>query len=147
METNDGYYLVRKGAVPEVLRKVVEVNKMLASGRVKTVHEAAEEVGISRSAYYKYAKDISEFHDSTAGTTVSIYAEIDDVPGILSSMLGVVANKGANILTIHQSIPLNGVASLSLSIQIPRDTRNVDALLRELEVISGVRRIRITGRE
>lgn len=106
-----GYYLIRKRAVPEVLQKVVEVNKLLASGGARTVNEAAEKVGISRSSYYKFKDDVEEFHDSSAGTTLTLFAEINDETGLLSDMLGIIAEHRANILTIHQSIPLNGVAS------------------------------------
>ncbi|MDO4284994.1 MAG: ACT domain-containing protein [Eubacteriales bacterium] len=144
---NTGYYLIRKRAVPEVLQKVVEVNKLLASGGAKTVNEAAEKIGISRSSYYKFKDDIEEFHDSSAGTTLTLFAEINDETGLLSDMLRIIAQNKANILTIHQSIPLNGVASLSISIQITEDTGNVSAMLAELEHRSGVRKVKVTGRE
>lgn len=147
MAKESGYYLIRKNAVPEVLRKVVEVNKLLASGKARTVNEAAEEVGISRSSYYKYAGDVEEFHDSAAGTTLTLFAEINDETGLLSEVLKIIAESRANILTIHQSIPINGVASLSISIQILEDTDNINSMIERLENLGGVRKVRITGRE
>ena len=144
---NTGYYLVKKRAVPEVLQKVVEANKLLASGGAKTVNEAAEKIGISRSSYYKFKDDIEEFHDSSAGTTLTLFAEINDETGLLSDMLRIIARSRANILTIHQSIPLNGVASLSISIQITQDTVNVNTMMTELEHCRGVRKVKVTGRE
>lgn len=86
-----GYYLIRKNAVPEVLRKVVEVKHLLASGRVRTINQAAAAVGISRSTYYKYADDIEEFHDNSVGTTLTLVAEINDETGLLSEVLKVIA--------------------------------------------------------
>ena len=56
------YYVVTERAVPEVLQKVVEAKKLLDSGRVLTVQEAAEQTGISRSSFYKYKDDIFPFH-------------------------------------------------------------------------------------
>lgn len=141
----EGYYLIRKSAVPEVLQKVAVANKLLASGKARTVNEATAAVGISRSTYYKYADDIEEFHDSAAGTTLTLIAEIQDEPGLLSDLLRIIAANDGNILTIHQSIPLNGVASLSVSVQIPRESDKVGVMLRELEELAGVRRIKIAA--
>ena len=63
MEKSDGYYVVKKKAVPEVLLKVVKAKKLLETGEMETVQEAAEEVGISRSSYYKYKDDIFPFQE------------------------------------------------------------------------------------
>ncbi|MBQ1924304.1 MAG: ACT domain-containing protein [Lachnospiraceae bacterium] len=139
-------YIVRKKAVPEILRKVVEVNKILASGRARTVNEAVDQVGISRSSYYKFKDDIEEFHDSLTGTTVTLFIEINDVTGLLSEVLRVFAVCRANILTIHQSIPLNGVAGITVSIQISSATERVETIIARLGETDGVKQVRITGR-
>ena len=55
-ETN--YYVIKKKAVPEVLLKVLEVQKLLDSKKAVSVLEATEKVGISRSSYYKYIRMI-----------------------------------------------------------------------------------------
>ncbi len=141
---NDGYYLIRKRAVPEVLKKVVEVNKLLASGTAKTVNEAVSKVGISRSTYYKYSDDVEVFHDSSAGTTLTVLCEINDEPGILANMLAIISESKANILTIHQSIPLNGVASVSISIQILEKTENINNMLDRIEGTNGVLKMKVT---
>ena len=146
MGNHSEYYIVRKRAVPEILRKVVEVNKVLASGRARTVNEAAEMVGISRSSYYKFKDDIEEFHDSLAGTTVTLFIEINDETGLLSEVLRVFAVCRANILTIHQSIPLNGVAGITVSIQISPSTERVETIIARLGDTDGVKQVRITGR-
>ncbi|MBQ4304077.1 MAG: ACT domain-containing protein [Lachnospiraceae bacterium] len=139
-------YIVRKKAVPEILRKVVEVNKILASGRARTVNEAVDQVGISRSSYYKFKDDIEEFHDSLTGTTVTLFIEINDETGLLSEVLRVFAVCRANILTIHQSIPLNGVAGITVSIQISSATERVETIIARLGETDGVKQVRITGR-
>ena len=109
---NSDFYLVRKRAVPETLLKVVEVNRLLSAGKVKTIQEAVDQVGISRSSYYKFKNDIEEFHSSMAGMTLTLSMEISDETGILSDILREIADFGANILTIHQSIPIGGMASV-----------------------------------
>ena len=115
METKSKYFVVKQKAVPEVLLKVVEAKKLLESERVITVQEATEAVGISRSSFYKYKDDIFPFYDNAKGKTVTFVTQMDDEPGLLSDLLHIVAVYKANILTIHQSIPVNGVATLTLS--------------------------------
>ena len=84
------YYIVRRRAVPEVLRGVVKANQLLASGKAKTVNEAAEMAGISRSSYYKFKDDIEEFHDSMSGMNITLSCEINDEPGILAQLLVII---------------------------------------------------------
>ena len=96
------YYVVTERAVPEVLQKVVEAKKLLDSGRVLTVQEAAEQTGISRSSFYKYKDDIFPFHEQAKGKTITFIIQMDDEPGILSNVLKSVAEFHGNILTIHQ---------------------------------------------
>lgn len=147
MSKESEFYLVRSRAIPETLLKVLEAGRLLSSGKVKTVNEAVERVGISRSSYYKFKDDILEFHDSMLGKTLTFSCEIDDETGLLSEVLSAIAESGANLLTIHQSIPVNGVASVSASIQITDRTGNINELISGLEKIRGVQRVRILGRE
>ena len=105
----------------------------------------AKPPGISRSSYYKFKDDIEEFHDTSGETTLSLFCEIHDRKGVLSEILQVLAGSGANILTIHQSIPIDGVASVSISIQVREDTENVSVMVDQLKALSGVRRIKISG--
>lgn len=144
---NSDYYLIRKRAVPETLLKVVEVNRLLDTGKARTIQEAVDAVGISRSSYYKFKDDIEEFHDSIAGMTLNLSLEISDETGILSDILGEIARFGANILTIHQSIPIGGMASVSISVQVLPGTGNISTLLENLQNLKGVRKIRIAGRQ
>lgn len=141
------YYVVRKKAIPEVLLKVVEAKKMLDSGKVETVQEATESIGISRSSFYKYKDDIFPFHDNSKGTTITLTVQMDDEPGLLSDVLKIVAEYRANILTIHQSIPINGVASLSISVQVLEATGNVSEMVAQMEQQTGVRYVKILAKE
>ena len=141
------YYVVKEQAVPEVLLKVVEAKKLLDTGRALTVNEAAEQVGISRSSFYKYKEDIFQFHENSQGTTITLTFQMEDEPGLLSDVLKIIAEFGANILTIHQSIPINGVASLSLSVQVLKTTGNVSEMLETMEQQKGVRYVKIVGKE
>lgn len=141
------YYVVTQKAVPDVLLRVMEAKRLLESEKVPTVQEAVEAVGISRSSFYKYKDDIFPFHDSARGTTLTLAFQMDDEPGLLSDVLKTIAEYHANILTIHQSIPINGLASLSLSAQILEDAGDISGMLGQLEEKEGVHHVKVLARE
>lgn len=147
MHKKSEYYVVKQKAVPEVLLKVVEAKKLLESGKAATIQEAVERVDISRSSFYKYKDDIFPFHDNAQGTTITLSLAMDDEPGLLSDVLKVIAEFGANILTIHQSIPINGVASLSISVQVLSTTGDVSRMLEAMEDRKGVHNVKILAKD
>ena len=141
------YFVVRERAVPEVLLKVVQAKKLLDSEKVSTVQEAAEQTGISRSSFYKYKDDIFPFHEETRGKTITFIIQMDDEPGILSVVLQTIAHFHGNILTIHQSIPINGIATLTLSVDILPGEGDAAALIEEIESQDGLHYLKILGRD
>ena len=141
------YFVVRERAVPEVLLKVVQAKKLLDSEKVSTVQEAAEQTGISRSSFYKYKDDIFQIHEETRGKTITFIIQMDDEPGILSVVLQAIAHFHGNILTIHQSIPINGIATLTLSVDILPGEGDAEAMIEEIESQEGIHYLKILGRE
>lgn len=144
-ETN--YYVIKKKAVPEVLLKVLEVQKLLDSKRAVSVLEATEKVGISRSSYYKYKDDIFPIHEKIQGKTITFVMEMEDQPGLLSSILKIVADCKANILSIHQSIPVNHIALITLSVMILPITEDVAVLFDRIENADGINNLKIVSEE
>ena len=140
-------YVVAEKALPEVLLKVVEAKKLLETEQVSTVQEATEKVGISRSSFYKYKEDIFPFHEDTRGKTVTFMMQMDDKPGLLSDVLKIIALYHANILTIHQTVPVNGVASLTLSIDLSPNGEDPMSMFGELEGLAGIHYLKILARE
>ena len=141
------YFVLKKKAVPEVLLKVVEAKRLLVSGKAASVQEAAENVGISRSSFYKYKDDIFPFHDNAKGKTITMVIQLDDEPGLLSVVLRIVADYHANILTIHQSIPVNGIASLTLSVDVLNETGDISQMVDTIEEQQGIHYLKILARE
>ena len=141
------YFVLKKKAVPEVLLKVVEAKRLLDSGKAASVQEAAENVGISRSSFYKYKDDIFPFHDNAKGKTITMVIQLDDEPGLLSVVLRIVADYHANILTIHQSIPVNGIASLTLSVDVLNETGDISQMVDTIEEQQGIHYLKILARE
>ncbi len=144
---NTKYYVLKKKAVPEVLLKVVETKRLLATRRGITIQEAAEQAGISRSSFYKYKDDIFPFHENEKGQNVTMVIQMEDRPGLMAELLHKVAGYDANILTIHQSIPINGVATLTLSVEVLPTTGNLSDMVDELEEQDGIQYLKIVGRE
>ena len=131
------YYIVEAKALPEVFLKVAEAKWLLETGEATTVNEAAK-VGISRSAFYKYRDAIAPFQNLMAGRILTFQFILRDVTGLLSSILTIFAQFGANILTINQTIPTNGCASVTISAETTNMTDGVEEMVRALGAISGV---------
>ena len=141
------YYVLKEKAVPDVLLRVVEAKRLLESGKAASVQEATERVDISRSSFYKYKEDIFPFHDNAKGRTITMVIQLDDEPGLLSAILKTIADSHANILTIHQSIPVNGIASLTLSVDILPDSADANRMMERIEQQDGVHYLKILARE
>ncbi|HJA71912.1 MAG TPA: ACT domain-containing protein [Candidatus Lachnoclostridium stercoravium] len=147
MEDKSKYFVVKQKAVPEVLQKVVEAKRLLETERAITVQEATDRVGISRSSFYKYRDDIFPFYDNAKGKTITLVIQMEDIQGFLAEVLQIVAAYKANILTIHQSIPVNGVATITLSVEVRSDTGNVSRMVEEIEEKKNVHYVKILSRE
>lgn len=147
MSDKSQYFVVKQKAVPEVLLKVVEAKRLLDTKKAETVQEATDQVGISRSSFYKYKDDIFPFHENAKGKTITFVIQMNDEPGLLSDVLKVVAEHKANILTIHQSIPINGTASTTISVDVLQDTGNVSEMIEMIENMTGIQHLKILGGE
>ena len=132
------YYIVEAKALPEVFLKVAEAKWLLETGEATTVNEAARATGISRSAFYKYRDAIAPFQNLMAGRILTFQFILRDVTGLLSSILTSFAQFGAHILTINQTIPTNGCASVTISAETTNMSSGVEDMLRSLEAIDGV---------
>ncbi len=130
------YYIVHESAMPPVLKKVAEANRLLS----------AEMVGIGRSSYYKFKDSVEEFHNNLPGSMLTIVCEVSDRAGILSDLLQTIAQCGANILTIHQAIPVDGTAVVSISMQMLENANSVNTIIERIAGREGIRRVRVTGR-
>ena len=147
MAEKTSFFVLREKAVPEVLLKVVEAKRLLDSGRAESVQDATDAVGISRSSFYKYKDDIFPYHENAKGKTITMVIQLADEPGLLSVVLKTIAEFHANILTIHQSVPVNGIASLTLSIDIFPATGDVTDMQTQIESVQGIHYAKIIARE
>lgn len=139
------YYVIKESGSRGPL-KVIEAKRLMDMQEL-TVQQATEKAGISRSSFYKYKDDILPFHDNAKGKTITFILQMDDEPGLLSDVLKIIAEFHGNILTIHQTIPLNGVASLTISVDIAEDRGDASEMINEIESRQGVHYFKILGQE
>jgi chorismate mutase len=144
---NHEFFLVKSEMLPEVFIKVMAVKRLLNAGKAESVNEAVQKVGLSRSAYYKYKDAVLPFYETSRGRLVTMVFVVEDFPGILSGIINCLAEAKANILTINQNIPINGLADVSISIETDQVTMGIEHLLDELGRIPGVRSYRILARD
>lgn len=138
MAKTPNYFVVEAGALPEIFLKVAEAKRLLDTGEVDTVHRATQIVGISRSAFYKYKDAVRPFNDMLHGRIVTFQMMLKDEPGVLSSVLGVFAHSGANILTINQGIPVSGCAAVTVTAETNSLSRSLEEVEAELRRAVGV---------
>lgn len=139
------YFLVEAQALPEVFLKVAEAKRTLETGEAATVNEAAKMAGLSRSAFYKYKDAVVPFVEMSAGRIMSFQMTLKDEPGILSSILAVFAGFGANILTINQSIPVNGCAAVTITAETSDMNEQLGRMIDEATAAEGVVRFAISA--
>lgn len=147
MKNKKQFYIIDKEVLPEVFLKVMEVKNLLQEDKLLTVQEAAEQVGISRSSFYKYKDSIMPFYEKGMGHTITILIHLKDESGKLSDVLNHIAGVGANILTINQMIPINGVALINICMQTANMCIEIGELLDQIGTISGVQNVKMLARE
>ena len=143
MKQSPKYYIVDADALPAVFLKVAEAKRMLEIGEVATVHEATKAVDISRSAFYKYRDCIAPFQNLMAGRIITFQIHLLDTAGNLSSVLGVFAGCGANILTINQTIPTNGCAGVTVTAETSEMHESLEEMMTEITAAEGVLKFEI----
>ena len=138
MSGKTNFYIVAAEALPEIFIKVAQAKQMLQTGEARTVGAATREVGISRSAFYKYRDAVQPFNNMKTGHIITFYAMLKDIPGVLSNILSIFAASGANILTINQSIPTNGCAAVTISAETSDMAISLEELVSQATTAPGV---------
>ncbi len=144
-KSSDEYYLVRADILPEAMQKTLEAKALLDSGKVKKINEAVQAVDLSRSAFYKYKDGIFPFHTMVKEKIITLSIHLEDRSGTLSRLLAVVAEAGSNVLTINQTIPLQGRATITLSIETASMNLGIDQLVKQIQQLDAVEKVELIG--
>ncbi|MGM7702171.1 ACT domain-containing protein [Pseudalkalibacillus sp. Hm43] len=139
------FYLVKEELLSEAMTKTLEAKELLESGKVSTVNQAVQAVDLSRSAFYKYRDGIFPFETMVKEKIVSISIHLEDRSGSLSSLLAILAELGCNILTIHQTIPLQGRANVTISIETASAKEDINGILKALKRLEHVKQVSVIG--
>jgi chorismate mutase len=139
------FYLVREDVLPEAMKKTLEAKEMIERGKAESVWEAVQRVDLSRSAFYKYRDTVFPFHTVVKEKLITLFFHLEDRSGTLSQLLSVVASAGCNVLTIHQTIPLQGRANVTLSLNITGMEIEIDELLTRLRRLEFVDKVEVLG--
>jgi chorismate mutase len=145
LNKEERFYLVHEDILPEAVLKTVQVKELLAQGVVKTVNEAVEKVGLSRSAFYKYKEGIYPLSQLERERIVTVSMDLQHRSGILSRVLALVAGYEGNVLTINQTIPLQGMANVVISVDTSTMGDQMPALMEALRGLDGVKRAAVIG--
>ena len=132
------FYLVKKDVLPSIFEKVVNARTLLELGQVKSLSEAANAVGISRSVLYKYKDSVFVYDEENSKRILTIHLKLRDKPGVLSACLALFYESGMNILTLNQSIPTDSVALVTVSGKMSGIDTEAENLLEKLKEIPGV---------
>ena len=138
MSAKPQYYIVEASALPEVFLKVAETKRLLSTGEASTVNEATKMTDISRSAFYKYRDSVLPFQNMMTGRIITFQLLVHDEPGRLSEILSILAETGANIMTINSIVPVNGTAVITISAETMDLTISLEELLARLTATRGV---------
>ena len=138
MSNEEKYLLVEESIAPDIFKKVLEAKKYLATGKARNSSEAVRLADISRSAFYKYKDRVMEYNSNASGNIVTFYLTMEDIPGVLSSVINHLAEYGANILTINQSIPTNGCAAVTISAETSAMEKSLEQLIADISALDNV---------
>jgi chorismate mutase len=139
------FFLVAEDIMPEAMVKTVQVKDMLARGEANTVHEAVNDVGLSRSAFYKYRDLVFLYEEEGQGRLITLSLILEHRQGILSAVLNFIAQMGGNIITINQGIPMSQAAHLTMTVDVKNLIGSLDDLTDSLQKMNGVRKAEIVG--
>ncbi|MDP4133432.1 MAG: ACT domain-containing protein [Bacillota bacterium] len=143
--TKSSLILVDAQVLPEVFTKVLKAKKLIADDECTSIGDAAKAAGISRSAFYKYKDFVFPFNHIQGIITLSFI--LSDVTGVLSSILNILAESNANVLTINQNIPVNSLADVTICIQSDYLTGGLEELVDKLSMLSGVKDVKVLARQ
>ncbi|MDN5907020.1 MAG: ACT domain-containing protein, partial [Staphylococcus equorum] len=105
---------------------------------------AVKQFDLSRSAFYKYRDTIfpiDEKMESTREFTLILY--VNDIVGMLAQVLNTLSSLRLSVLTIHQSIPMDGRATITLSLDAKGTDLEIDDVMEALKIIDHISKVEL----
>ncbi len=141
MQKNE-FVLVSTKVLPDVFEGVLHAKQLLAHGKAANASQAIKMAGISRSAFYKY-RDYVFAYSADESSCINLSAVLSDKAGVFSAMTTVLFENGANLVTVNQGMPIDGTATVSLTIDTNSIKLSIEALLDLLRATDGILSVRV----
>ena len=145
---NRKFYLIREDVLPESVIKTLKVKDALKNNSNLSIYDAVKQFNLSRSAFYKYRETIFPVDEKILDQrefTLILY--VNDIVGMLAQVLNAISQLQLSVLTIHQSVPIEDKATITLSLNARNSNLSVDEViesLREINHVTGVDLISMT---
>ena len=143
MSGRDKLYVVSKEALSEVLKKTIYAKELLETKKVANTTEAIKKAGISRGAFYKYKDLIMPFYDMQSEKKITFLMVLEDVKGVLSKILNIMAKYNVNVITINQNVPIDKVANVTITVDTFETKIKAEELVKKISGVEGVKKIDI----
>lgn len=141
------YLVIDSEVLPDIFGKIVKVKELIHTGKAKDISEAVKQVGISRSAYYKYKDSVFMLSEGLKGQKVTIALLLGHQTGTLSKILDKIADMQGNILTINQDIPINNAANVTITFDISNINTDLNSILDEINELKNVIKVNLIAME
>lgn len=142
---NNEYLIVHKSILPNYFEQIIKTRELIAKDNL-SVSDACKKMDISRSTFYKY-KDYIFRLDQDYQNKASIAIMAEDKKGILSDILKILSNYGANVISINQDTPIDGMALITITVDLTESKDNIGDIDAEIMKLEGVKNAQIIGGE
>lgn len=139
---NRKFYLIREDVLPESVIKTLKVKDALKNNSNLSIYDAVKQFNLSRSAFYKYRETIFPVDEKILDQrefTLILY--VNDIVGMLAQVLNAISQLQLSVLTIHQSIPIEDKATITLSLNARNSNLSIDEVIESLREINHVTKV------
>lgn len=139
---NRKFYLIREDVLPESVIKTLKVKDALKNNSNLSIYDAVKQFNLSRSAFYKYRETIFPVDEKILDQrefTLILY--VNDIVGMLAQVLNAISQLQLSVLTIHQSVPIEDKATITLSLNAGNSNLSIDEVIESLREINHVTKV------
>lgn len=139
---NRKFYLIREDVLPESVIKTLKVKDALKNNSNLSIYDAVKQFNLSRSAFYKYRETIFPVDEKLLDQrefTLILY--VNDIVGMLAQVLNAISQLQLSVLTIHQSVPIEDKATITLSLNARNSNLSIDEVIESLREINHVTKV------
>ncbi len=138
------FYLIREDVLPESVIKTLKIKDALKNNSQLSIYDAVKQYGLSRSAFYKYRETIFPVDEKLLDHrefTLILY--VNDIVGMLAQVLNTISQLELSVLTIHQSVPMEDKATITLSLNASSSELMIDDVIKALREIEHVSKVEL----